>query len=327
MHKNIMKTVIAVSVAATIGCSAASAGEAPQIPPFDKKVYITNRDTLYCFDEKGKIESELKLPVGRLFGSVHFLKNGNILCLDGHQLVICDPEGKEIFKFKGRKGSCSRWFKPLDNGNILFQESSPVVKKAGEDGKVIRVPEGFPRIIEVSLEGKGKIVNQVELELNELGKMDISYQIRDVKYRPNGNILVAHQELRAVNEYAPDGGFLKTLFKPEKGAPHSLYVCKNGNTLVTTIEGNAAGVFEVDQTGEIVWHILRADIPEAQLQYLPMVKRLENGNTLIVNHKGHRKEWSGFPLIEVSPDKKIVHALTDNQTIRVSRWATLKEEK
>ena len=109
-------------------------------------------------------------------------------------------------------------------------------------------------------------------------------------------------------------------------SPISVDRCENGNTVIGTAEKTNAGIFEVDTNGKIVWELKHGDMPELELIYITMVKKLKNGNILVVNNHGHKRTgWKGVGVFEISPDKKIVHAIADHNIIYGGFWAIINE--
>ena len=102
---------------------------------------------------------------------------------------------------------------------------------------------------------------------------------------------------------------------------------KNGNTFIS---GNQHGyVREVNPKGETVWEINKNDLPGFPLYTVQEASRLANGNTLINNWSGSLtfEQWpTVVQLIEVTPDKKVVWALRDWQTLRPASSTQLLDE-
>jgi hypothetical protein len=85
----------------------------------------------------------------------------------------------------------------------------------------------------------------------------------------------------------------------------------NGNTLIS---GDGLGYTrEVNPKGETVWDFTKADAP-FKVGNTQTANRLTNGNTVIcswVAGNNKTEEWAGtVQLLEVTPDKKIVWALS-----------------
>ena len=183
-----------------------------------------------------------------------------------------------------------------------------------------------PRIVEVSPEAA--VLKTVELEFDaDVGKRGYSRdQMRGVCQLPNGNFVAAHQASRVTNEYAADGKLVRTVLKTP-GGPFSVFACANGNTVIGTMEAKKAAVYEVDKAGQIVWQFGYDDAPpEAQWQYPTDVKKNAAGNYVVLQHHGHNREWAGFPLMEISPDKKIVRTHTDTKSLRDAMYFCFEDD-
>ncbi len=306
-------------------------------PHFDKGITITTvsyapskKDRfrgVIILDGNGKVTKKVQLPTNYSpFGTLEILKNGNYFSLTNLGMIELSPDGKLISDFNPLKISKKErqicWGKKLENGNVLLGVCAKVETDLKKKGMDKYTPIGSPKIIEQT--PGGKIVKEITLEFKP--KKDVAtHQIRDIKHLSNGNFLVAHQAANKVNEYTPDGKLFKTIYDftyDKDGKKNPKYLlrgaicvdrCDNGNTIIGTAEGTKAGIFEVDTNGEIVWQLIKGDIPDLMLQYPTMVKKLKNGNILVGNNHGHmRKGWHGIGVFEISPEKKIIHAITDH---------------
>ncbi len=316
--------------------------QASEPPPFEKTITISTGTKKYV--GKKKIKEHMLFivkPTGEItrinypkgfgpLGTFEKLPNCHYLSVTKGQVIEFTEHGKLISDFNPHKEKrWVNWYKKLANGNILIGLASK--EERNPKGKKPRfVISGSPRIIEQT--PTGEIVKNIILEFTPSQTEAISHQIRDIKQLDNGNFLVAHHTASAVHEYTPDGKLAKVIFNFKESEKYKRNYqvicvdrCDNGNTLIGTAEKNAAGVFEVNPEGEVVWELLRKDLPEAQLGYITMVKKLDNGNILIVNNAGHDREWSGIPVLEISPDKKIVRALLSNEKFLTAYWAIIHD--
>lgn len=289
-------------------------------PHFGGKFIATRYAKRLAFFDNGKLVTELPLPnpkCGEPIGIFYRLPNGNFLVTMKYAVQEFTPAGEIVFDYNhlASPARSPSWCRRLENGNTLIAETGEHEMREEGDRKV-PVKVSGPRVVEVSPEGA--VLSTVELEFDaDVGKKGYSrYQMRGVCQLENGHFVAAHQAARMVNEYAPDGKLVRTVLKTQ-GGPFSVFPCANGNIVIGTMEGKQAGVYEVDQNGTIVWQFTYDDAPpEAQWQYITDVKKTETGNYLVLQHHGHNPEWAGFPLMEISPDKKVVRAYTDTKTLR-----------
>jgi hypothetical protein len=159
------------------------------------------------------------------------------------------------------------------------------------------------RLLELS--PSGKIVSEIKLLPDSLIKAGHSSYMRNARKLDNGNYLVAHFGKKVVREYNPQGKVVWEASAP--GGPHTAIRLPNGNTLVS--EGDAKKdphVYEFDKTGNIVWEISNADLPDKPFKFLGGMQRLPNGNTVICNWLGHKQYGTAPHIIEVTRDKKVV---------------------
>jgi hypothetical protein len=85
----------------------------------------------------------------------------------------------------------------------------------------------------------------------------------------------------------------------------------------------------VDSAGKTVWEINRDDLPGITLYTVQEVSRLANGDTLIDNWNGSApaaEKSNAVQLIEVTPDKKVVWAMRDYQTLGPASSTQLLDE-
>ncbi len=86
---------------------------------------------------------------------------------------------------------------------------------------------------------------------------------------------------------------------------------------------------EVNSHGETVWELNRNDLPGITLYTVQEVDRLANGNTVICNWAGSLplSDWPRVvQVIEVTPDKKVVWALRDWETLGPASSIQLLDE-
>ena len=244
------------------------------------------------------------------------------------QKIYMVRAGKIIWTYtnpkKGEFSDCTR----LSNGNIIFSRQYGA-SEVTPDQKIVwnydappnteihtAYPLGKRRVLIMQNGSPAKLLvlrkrdNRVEKELVlPTASLGTHGQFRHVRPTRAGTFLVAHMDLGKVVEYSSGGKVLWSVNAPSAWAAVRL---KNGNTLIS---GNARGyVREVNRNGEIVWEIDKQDFPNYPLYTVQEVTRLSNGNTLINNWTASLPpdKWSStVQLLEVSPAKKVVWALSD----------------
>lgn len=212
----------------------------------------------------------------------------------------------------------------LPNGNVLFQTTFRNVLEMNAAGEIVwkyevpvepkveihsfrRLPNGLTMIAEsgarriIEVDREGKTIHEIPLRVDN---PDPHRDTRLVRPTPAGNYVVAHEGDQVIREYDRQG---KVVWEYKVG--HRLYSAvplKNGNTLVGC--GDGRKVIEVDRDGKIVWSVESADLADVELQWITMVQRLSNGNTLIVNcHAGPENPQ----VLEVTPEKEVVWTFKD----------------
>ena len=260
--------------------------------------------TLASIAADGRVE--WRLPVGAIH-DLHLLPDGHVLYQDGWTRIIeLDERRKPVWDYNAkRNGNAGRTvevhaFQRLPDGTTMIVESGPA------------------RIIEVDRDGAVK--HEIPLTVNERSAHS---DTRNARKTDAGTYLVAHEKDGVVREYDSTGKvvweFDVPLFdRPRKGGHgpeafgdqvYSAVRLADGNTLIGT--GNGHGVLEVTPAKEIVWKLEQHDLPGIVLAWVTQVRRLKNGNTLLVNcHAGPDHPQ----IIEVTPDKKVVWTFKDFTT-------------
>jgi DUF971 family protein len=236
----------------------------------------------------GKVVWTYTNPQKGELGDCTMLSNGNIVFSRQYGASEVTPDKRIVWNYDAPPNSEIHTAYPLGKKEVLImQNGSPA------NLLVIR-----------------KRDNRVEKELVLQTKSPSTHgQFRHIRPTKAGTFVVAHMDLGTVVEYSSKGKKIWSVDAPSAWAAVRL---KNGNTLIS---GNQNGyVREVNPSGKIVWEITKSDLPDYPLYTVQEVSRLSNGNTLINNWTANlpREKWrSTVQLIEVTPAKKVVWALSD----------------
>ncbi len=256
--------------------------------------YRKSVQTIYLV-RKGKVVWTYDIPfhdpvTGEMeeLGDATMRPNGNIVFCRKTGASEVTPGKKMIWNYEAPKGTEIHSVEPIGADKILM-----VINGTPATVKLINVKSG-----------------QIEKELTlPTGNSNPHGQFRRVRMTEAGTLLAAHMDTGKVTEYDMNG---KAIWSVNVKSPWLATRLKNGNTLITS---NHGFVIEVNKNGETVWEFNQKDIPEIKI-YIPQVAvRLENGNTVITNWcpNGIKKpeNWPGsVQILEVSPDKKLVWALS-----------------
>ena len=252
--------------------------------------------TIYIIRE-GKIAWTYDIPfhdptTGEMeeLGDATMLSNGNIVFCRRVGASEVTPDKKIIWNIDAPKGTEIHSIQPIGLDHVL------VTINGNPAGKLLLINTTT-----------GKTEKEYTFPvLNPEANPHI--QFRRVRQTKEGTFLAAHLRDQKVVEYDAN---LKEIWSYECNYPWDAVRLKNGNTLITTDDHT---VREVNKQGETVWQFSQEDAPEYKFIIFQEVCRLENGNTLICNwcpHKLDPKLWPGtVQLLEVTPDKKIVWALS-----------------
>ena len=244
------------------------------------KVFIVSAD--------GKVEWEYQTTH---CNELWVLPHGNILFNTGHGIREVNPAKETVFAYDSKSEiyACQR----LKNGNTFIGECN-----AG-------------RLIEVA--PSGQIVKEIRL-LPE-GKDGGHIYMRNARKLTNGNYLVCLYGEEMVREFDANGKVIASI--PAVSGPHSAVRLVNGHTVIATGDlKKAPRVFEVDQSGAVVWEVKQGDLPGIDLKFMAAFHRLPNGNTVMSNWVGHNHFREAPHLIEVTPEKKVVWTFADHNTMK-----------
>jgi hypothetical protein len=232
------------------------------------------------------------------------MTNGNIVFTRRTGASEITPDKKIVWNYDAPEGTEVHAAQPIGKNKVLIMLN------------------GNPAKLMLIHKKSGKV--ERELTLPTRDPNHVHGQFRHIRMTKAGTFLVAHLDLGKVVEYSKDGKELWSVPAPSAWAAVRL---KNGNTLIS---GNQNGwVREVNHKGETVWEINKDDLPGIHLYTVQEVERLANGNTLINNWIGGVKkpDWpTVVQLIEVTPDKKVVWALKDWETLGPASSTQLLDE-
>jgi hypothetical protein len=221
------------------------------------------------------------------------LPNGNIVFSRRLGASEITPEKKIVWNYEAPPKTEIHTAQPIGTERVLIMQN------------------GNPAKLMVIVKATGKV--ETELVLKTRVADSPHGQFRHVRMTDSGTFLVAHMDLGRVVEYTREG---KEIWSVEARSAWAAVRLKNGNTLIS---GNQLGyVREVNSWGEVVWELNKNDLPGIPLYTVQEVSRLANGNTLINNWPGSLplEEWpKTVQLIEVTPDKRVVWALSDWKTM------------
>jgi alpha-glucosidase len=267
---------------------------------------LAQHDFLYCgeWDTRrpaqtmailrgGKVVWSYDIPNAQEYGDCTMLPNGNIVFSRKSGASEITPGKQIVWNYEAPKGTEIHTSQPIGDDRVLIMQN-------GNPAKAMILEKATNKVLK-------------ELVLPTRRPDGVHGQFRHIRLTDAGTFLVAHLDLGKVVEYDENGGELWSVDAPSAWAAVRL---PNGNTLIS---GNQHGyVREVNRKGEVVWGLEKDDLPGIPLHTVQEVTRLANGNTLINNWAGSRPkaEWPAVvQLIELTPDKQIVWALRDWETL------------
>jgi hypothetical protein len=245
----------------------------------------------------GKVVWTYDIPINDTNGTLQelgdatMLSNGNILFCRKVGASEVTPDKKIIWDIVAPKGTEIHSVQPLGLDRVLLVENAKPAKLM-----IINTATGAPE-------------KEMDLPTPHPDKSP-HLQFRRVRLTKDGTYLAAHLDNNKVAEYDTNGKEIWSFTTP---GPWDAVRLKNGNTLISSYHNT---VLEVNKQGETVWQFSAKDIPEYKCFIFQEVNRLANGNTVICNwcpsDLKDTKLWPGsVQVLEVSPDKKVVWALSE----------------
>jgi len=260
-------------------------------------LYVGENYTRMFLVNDGKVLWTYQTGKGYEYDDVWMLSNGNILFTRMQYVAEVTPDKKVVWRY-----DCTV---PAGTNHTEVHTCQPI----GLD-RVMFVLNGLPpRLMVVNIKTGAVEVNH-ELPYGQaLSPKNIHGQFRRARYTAQGTYLVSYLSESNVVEFDKD--FNKIWSYPIR-SPWAALRLKNGNTLITDEHDNLTR--EVNSKGETVWEFKSSELPEAyKFADAPQTcTRLANGNTIFCSRGGGGK---GPQLVEVTPDKKVVWALQDWQTL------------
>ncbi|HYF00407.1 MAG TPA: PQQ-binding-like beta-propeller repeat protein [Planctomycetota bacterium] len=175
-------------------------------------------------------------------------------------LIVCDQAGVREFDRQGRElwaytqSVQYAWSaRKLDNGNVLIANTN------------------YNQVLEVKPSGRngGEIVWRLD---------QVSYPYDAIRLE-NGNTLVAEYAANRVAEY--DARTKAAVWQHRANTPSSIQVLENDRVLI----GSVHQVVEVDRQGKEQWKLTAPGVRAHR------ALRLENGHTLVTDHRGQVVEF------------------------------------
>lgn len=240
--------------------------------------------------QQGKVEWNYPLSARDRLEDCTMLSNGTIVFARGTGASIVRPDKKIVWNYNAPAGTEIDTAYPIDRDRVLVMQN------------------GDPAVVMVINTLTGSVEQQVSLDTGD--PKDAHGQFGHVRLTPSGNYLVPHMDLNRVVEYTPDG---RAVWSAKAETPWAAVRLPNGDTLISG--GKSGYVREIDRTGKILWEIGRNDLPRSPLDDVREVTRLSNGNTLIDNYAPDGEKSGDAQLLEVTPDKKVLWAVRDYQTL------------
>lgn len=224
-------------------------------------------------------------------GDATMLSNGNIVFCRKVGAGEITPDKKIIWNMEAPKGAEIHSVQPI-----------------GLDRVLVTMNAHPPKLMRINIKTG---VTEKELTLPSARTNGSPHlQFRRVHQTADGTYLAAHLMDGKVSEYDADG---KEIWSFKTPGPWSAARLKNGNTLITSYHHD---VLEVNGQGDVVWQFSQTNAPEYKMFIFQEASRLANGNTVICNwcpaDLKDPKLWPGsVQVIEVSPEKKVVWALSE----------------
>ena len=220
------------------------------------------------------------------------LPNGNVLVAWYRAVQEITPDlgkrrgGRVVWEYRVDAPNEIPTCQPLPDGNVLVGVCGPC------------------KLLEV--DRAGTVVKEVQLQ----SRAKLHSQFRFCRKTPEGTYLVPFIEEKVVKEVDGAGKVLRTVEWPHPVV--SATRLANGNTLI----GGGKLIREYAPDDRVVWELDQDDLGyQLTLNLIAGVRRLANGNTLVVNWgtKGGSREAA--QMFEVTPDFRIVWRTWNNPSL------------
>ncbi len=215
--------------------------------------------------------------------------DGKVVFAHQHGLTVITSDKKVLWHYDCPAGEEIHTAQPIGKNHVIFIQNADTAKV---------------RVVNIKT---GKFVKEFTIPVGDSGRPH--GQFRHARLTTAGTYLVAHMDMNKINEYDFNGKIVRSLDFP---SPWSAVQLKNGNILACC---NKNIVREITATGQPVWELKPADLPEYTFFGIQTAYRLPNGNTIVNNWFNQWKKLyiapSNLPVqfLEVTPDKKVVWAL------------------
>ncbi len=244
----------------------------------------------------GKVDWTYSVPIKSPRGSIQefsdatMLSNGNVVFAYMSGAMLVSPDKKVVWHYEAPPGFEVHVAQPIGLDRVMI------------------VQNGAPATMKLIHIATGVVEKEIPLPTGDPARSHGHF--RRARLTRADTLLAAHMDNNKVAEYDMTG---KEVWALAVLSPWGAVRLKNGNTLVTS---NRDFVREYNSAGTPVWEFTQADAPQFHLFGPQEANRLANGNTVISywcpGPLKDPKDWPGtIQVIEVTPDKKVVWALSE----------------
>ncbi|MGY8770107.1 MAG: beta-propeller domain-containing protein [Pirellulales bacterium] len=265
-----------------------------------------------------------------VLANINIVAAHDIICADTglQKAMIFDKDGKLVWQYD--KVQCVD-VSALPNGNILMCHESPKdswvrevrrsdkktvweYKVKGEAQSCQRLPNGNTLIgkctgselIEVT--PNGKIAKRIKVTTSVKKTHKI---LRRARKGVDGLYYVAHHGEGACRVYDGSGNVVREI-PHYPGFCYSATPLKDGKILLTGKDLMKI----VDKDNKIIWSLRPDEVAKWNIASFCGADVQDNGNIIVSNWLGHGMEGKGTPIIEVTPDKRVVWSFGDTKQTR-----------
>ncbi len=262
--------------------------------------YGEGRNVLYVVNH-GKVIWTYAFPKGGEIDDAWMMTNGHIICTAMLHCYEVTPDKKIVWHYDCPDGTQIHALQPVGLDQVMVVENGTT-----------------PHFYILNKKDNSKAVSH---ELVVSGTTTVHVQFRNCRITAAGTYLLPYLQENHVDEFDKNWNKIWT-YTP--GRAWDAIRLKNGNTLIAGDQ--RAFVHEVNPKGEIVWAVEKDDLPGITLRDVQTASRLANGDTVICNRGGSKKDPNIVQVVEVTPDKKIVWALRDPTELSSATGIQLLDE-
>ncbi len=250
-----------------------------------------NNDLRIVEKETQQIVWKHMLGKGEESNDAEITKQGNVLYAYKKGARLITLKEQVLWDFKALPGEEVFTASQLKNGNYL-------IAMCGDPSRIIE------------LNPKGDSIHVLRLNT---GIKNVHGQFRQVSPTDNNTYLITYMSKGEVVEITKKGDLIRTV--KVEGNPFAVKILKNGNWLVSC--GDAGKIVEVDPgQGKVLKTTDNATLSGTRMLFVAEVCQLKNGNLMVANWEGHKKDTAQYKVFEINKNNEVVWGIKNGSVAK-----------